>query len=389
MQVFKLCLKIIKKNIPVMSIYIIVFLCVSLAMTKAISKEAPQNKGFTRSKSNVAFISEEETPLIEGFRQELSKAANFVDLPDETEALQDALFFRNVSYILRVPEGFTGSFMQGRNDIKLEKTSVPDSYSNAYIDIAIDQYFNIARLYIINAAHISQETLVENIRADLAIETALEQKSFSGKSTNNIYANYFFNYLPYSLLSILIMGMSSLMLVFHDKDLKRRNNCSPLSSYSFNLQFILATLLFTAATWLIMVFFCLLFNLQNAFNLNTFYFIINSFVFALCGASISFLIGNLIRNINAVSSVSNVLTLGLCFISGVFVPMELLGAQVLKIASFTPTYWYVQANNRIAALNSFDFTSVKPVLTNMLIVFTFTLAFFALSLVIGKRRSLE
>ena len=38
--------------------------------------------------------------------RELSRVANFVELPDETEALQDALYFRTVTYILRVPEGF-------------------------------------------------------------------------------------------------------------------------------------------------------------------------------------------------------------------------------------------------------------------------------------------
>jgi len=388
MQVFKLCLKIIKKNLPSMSIYLIIFLGVALIMSNALASEPPQNNDFTRAKIKVAFISEEETPLVNGFRQELSKVADFVDLPDEIEALQDALFFRNVTYILRIPQGFTAGFMAGR-DSKLEKTVVPDSYSNIYVDLAIDQFFNTARLYLANTENISQEELVQNVRADLAVETALEQKSFSTKATNNIYANFFFNYLPYSLLSVLIMGISSLRMVFHDKDLKKRNNCSPLSIFSFNLQFILANLLFTVVSWLIMVVCCILFNLSNGFNLNTVYFIINSFVFALCGASISILIGNVIRNVNAIAAVCNVVTLGLCFISGIFVPMEFLSSQVLKIASFTPTYWFVQANNQIAALNSFDFAALQPVLTNMLIVFAFAVAFFAIALTIGKRRSLE
>ena len=30
-----------------------------------------------------------------------------VELPDDTETLQDAIYYRNVSYILIVPDGFS------------------------------------------------------------------------------------------------------------------------------------------------------------------------------------------------------------------------------------------------------------------------------------------
>jgi ABC-2 type transport system permease protein len=135
-----------------------------------------------------------------------------------------------------------------------------------------------------------------------------------------------------------------------------------------------------------MVIMCLIFNYKNSFNLNTVYFILNSFGFAICGASISFLIGNLVKSQSAISAVSNVITLGSSFISGVFVPQELLGSSVLKIASFTPTYWFVRANDSIAALTQFDFTHVKNILSYILIELGFGLAFFAIALVIGKKR---
>ena len=55
--------------------------------------------------------------------------------------------FPEVSYILRVPEGFSERFMNGEQ-VQLEKTIVPDSFSNAYLDLKIDQYLNSARLYV-------------------------------------------------------------------------------------------------------------------------------------------------------------------------------------------------------------------------------------------------
>lgn len=385
MQVFKLCMKIIKKNMAIMLMYVGIFLTVSLIISFSASSEQQNENDFTPVKSNISFISEESSPLIDGLKQELGKVANFVELPDETEALQDALYFRSVSYILRVPKGFTESFMNGEN-VQLEKTIVPNSTSNIYVDLSVDKYLNTARLYVQHTKDITQESLVRYLQSDLAAGTSVEWQANGGNLDNYIYENYYFNYLAYSLLAVLILGMTTLMLVVNDEDLKKRNACSPLSAKSVNMQFMLATLLFTLVSWLVMVIFCFIFSSNNSFNTNSVYFIINTFIFAICGSSISFLIGNLVKGRGAISAVSHVVTLGPCFISGVFVPQELLGEAVLKIASFTPTYWFIRANNQIATLTKFDFLSVRPILTCILIQAGFALAFFVVALVVRKAK---
>ena len=385
MQVFKLCMKIIKKHLPVLSIYVFVFVMVSLIMSANMASEQQKITSFNQRKTNVAFISEEDTPIIDGFKAELGTVANFVEISDTPDALQDALFFRSVSYILRIPEGFTTGFMNGE-DVKIQKTVVPDSYSNIYIDLSIDKFFNTARLYVQNIKGISQEELVSNLKNDLAETSRVEVKTNGEKKENNNNLNYFFNYFSYSLLSVIIMGMTTLMLVFNKRDLKMRNGCSPISTTSMNLQFVMANLVFTFAAWLIMILLCMIVNFKSFFSPNTAYLVLNSFVFAFCCASISYLIGNLLKNEEAVSAVCNVIALGFSFISGAFVPQDLLGEQVLKIASFTPSYWFVKANNTIVRLSQFDFTHLKPVLSDMLIIVCFSVAFFAVALVIGKKQ---
>lgn len=384
MPVYKLCMKITKKNIPNLLIYIIVFLVVSSIMAASAQKSLKEQEAFSRMKSNIAFINEEESPLIEGLKDELGKAANFVELPDETEALQDALFFRRIVYILRIPKGFTQRFING-DYMPLEKTIVPDTYSSAYIDLAINKYLNTARLYIQHMDGITQEELVSHLKENLSKETNVEIPSSELKADLN-YSNFFFNYLAYSLLSILIMGMSALMISYNDRDLKRRVGCSPLSDTAANLQFILANLTFAMVSWLIMVIFCLIIDAKNILTLNTFYFVVSSFVFAFCGSGMGFLIGSVAKGTETISAITNVVVLGSCFLSGVFVPAEFLGSTALKIASFMPSYWYVKANNQIAQLTHFNFEYIKPVLSDMAIVFCFGIAFFALSLVVRKNR---
>ncbi len=385
MPVFKLCMKIIKKNLPSMMIYVVVFLGISIIFAATASKS--QATSFASQKASVAFISEENSTLIDGFKQELSKNAVYVNIPDETEKLQDALYFRNVTCIIRIPKGFTQAFMRGE-DVQIQKTVVPNSVSNAYIDISINQYLNDARLYVRNIKGMTQEELVEHLKTDLTVNTPVDLKN-AQVSTNTDFTMNYFNYLAYALFSVLMLGISAIMLVFNNKDLSRRNFCSPVSAGRMNLQFILANFAFTISCWVIMVGVGTLMGIRNGLSRNFAYFLLNSIVFTLCVSSISFLIGNLLKNRNAISAVCNVVTLGPCFISGVFVPQEFLSDNVLKIASFTPTYWYVKANIQIASLTNLSISNFRQIAYCLLIEFGFALAFFAVSLAVGKKKRMS
>ena len=224
MPVYNLCIKIIKKNIPTLLIYIIVFLGVSILESSTAANQQKAGNEFISNKSNIAFISEENSPLIEGLKDELSKVANFIVIPDQKDALQDALFFRRIVYILRVPEGFTQKFMTGE-EIYLEKTMLPDSASNAYIDLSVDKYLNTAKIYMEHMDNITQEGLVAYLSANLSEEAAVTV--LPAQTNTDLYnIAYSYNYMAYSLSSVLILGMSAIMLAFNNRDLKNRMACS-------------------------------------------------------------------------------------------------------------------------------------------------------------------
>lgn len=385
MPVFKLCMKIFLKNWISISIYIVIFLAIAITISMNSMSEQKKSSSFSQEKAKIALISEEKTPLTEGFRQELEKSSDFVKLPDRTEALQDALFFRNVTYILRIPKGFTEDVLNG-GSMQMEKTVVPNSTENAYVDINVNQYWNLARIYAKYEPGASQQQLVKQLKTNLSGSTPVTIRAHERAKTSNSFSMYYFNFLAYTLSAVLIMGISTVMIVFSKRDLSRRNFCSPLRTSSINTQLILANLSFAAASWLVLVVFCFLLDARSFGTQNMIYFLANSAIFTACIASLSYLIGNLMKNLNAMSAVCNVLTLGPCFISGVFVPQEFLNDTVLKIASFTPTYWYVQANTKIATLTHFEWSDLGSVYYSMTVVLGFAAAFFALSLVIGKRK---
>ena len=87
-----------------------------------------------------------EGALAQGIAEYLSQTHRVVDYPDDPEKLQDALFYRNVEYIVIIPEGFSERFMSESRSV-IQKVVVPGSTSSHYVDMSIDRFLNTARLH--------------------------------------------------------------------------------------------------------------------------------------------------------------------------------------------------------------------------------------------------
>ena len=70
------------------------------------------------------------------------------------------------------------------------------------------------------------------------------------------------------------------------------------------------------------------------------YYVLNTLVMMAVALSLSYLIGLFVKNSNMLSGIANILSLGMCFLCGVFVPMNVMDRNVLKVSQFLPVYWY-------------------------------------------------
>lgn len=383
MQVFKMSMKVLKRNYPSILIYLGIFLGLSLLFASQGSQQEEEYTSFETVKTPVAVFAEEDTPLVRGFIENLRETAEIKELKDEEATISDALYFRVVTYVIRIPEGFTETFM-GQEEVMMEIETIPGSAGNTYTDLAVNSFFQTAALYLAADETLTEEALVEETVSALSERTPVEVKSQNQQKEDG-YAKFYFNYMSYSLVSILVLGTSLIMLVWKDKDLYERTEVSPLKRESISLQKYLALGVFTLLTWVVLNGAYFVVNTQSTLDLRTLLHMGNSVVFAFTAMGMSFLIGTLLKSRNAISAVSNVVSLGPSFISGVFVPQELLGSGVLSMARVTPTYWYVTANNRIASIGTLQEAKTQSVFTFMLIVFGFGLLFFILSSLAGRR----
>lgn len=384
MLVFKTYFKILRKYLVGMSIYLFIFLFFAILMTFQGASSKITN--FTETKNNIAFINyDKDSKLASGLHDYLAKNSTIVSVADNPAALQDALFFGRVDYIIKVPKGFSENFLSGDKSMKLQKTTVAASSGAVYMDFLVNRYLNTASLYKKSLPDITESRLVENLQNDLSLKSDVVLKTSKQAPINNKIP-YFFRYLAYSVMAIMVLGVTSIMLIYNEGDVRRRNLCSPLKTFNMNMQLFLGNMTFAVMVWFVMIALSVVITRGGVFNSAGALMMLNTMVFTLVSLGISFFIGVFIKSRNAQQAIANVLSLGMCFISGVFVPQELLGQTVLSIAKFTPAYWYVKAVNALGDMSVFSAQNLKPVFFDMLIQLGFAAAIVAVTLVVIKQK---
>ncbi|BCN30287.1 ABC transporter permease [Anaeromicropila herbilytica] len=381
MQVFKLYFKLLRKNSTSILVYIAIFL--GILVLNVTNYKQKENNMFSETKVDVALINQDNnTEFVKGFKSYLKKSCNFVDIGKSKEDLQDALFFRKIEYIITIPKGFTNNFLSGK-EVNIVKQSVPDSTKAAFIDIKINNFITAAKSYKSGFNTMSEKEIVSNVMKDLSSDVKVNM--LTKNSESNQWKETFFSFFAYGIMSTLVMGVSLVMLSLRELDIKRRNLVAPISNSSFQMQNILGNLIFTigSATILIVVGLSIINNLT--FDKNTLLYILNAFIFSVCALSIAYLISLVAKTQSAINGAANVIGLGLSFVSGVFVDIDLLGNTAKSIGRFTPTYWYVMATKAISKLTDFSFDNLSVIFKYMLIQIGFGVALFTISLVVSKK----
>jgi ABC-2 type transport system permease protein len=181
----------------------------------------------------------------------------------------------------------------------------------------------------------------------------------------------------------MIIGMT--MSSFRERNIKWRNMSSPLPLRRINFELTLGNLVVSIMIWLIYVIISLILYYKVIFSINGLLLIVNSFVFMICALSLGFLIGNVVKNQQANSSISNVVSLGSSFLCGAFVPQSMLGESVLKFSRIFPSYWFIKNNDYIVSINKYSTSNLITIFTNMLIVLVFALLFYIITQVVTKK----
>ena len=378
MTVFKTFLKVLNKAKAPIIMYT-VFLIFFSAFNMQTADTATN---FTATKPDVLIINnDEEKGLTKNLVNYIKRNSNIIDIKNNENAIRDALFYRDLNYIIYIPKDFRKDFLAKKNpEIKIKKTT---DYNASLAEMQLSRYLKVANTYLKFTN--SEEDLIRNINQTLKKQAKVEIVSKLDTSALS-KATFYYNFLNYCLLAGFIYVICLILSSFKEKNIHKRTIISSMNYKEYNRKLLLSNALFGFVLWLFYIILSFIILGSIMFTPHGLVYILNSFIFSICALSIAFLIGNAMNNKNAINGIVNVVALGSCFLCGAFVPMELLPDSVLKIAHILPSYWYIKTNELLKTIDKFNLETMSPILINMLIIIAFTIVFVVITNIISLKK---
>lgn len=384
MTVFKGFLLLVKRNLSMFFLYLAIFVTICI-MVQLMTKGEGMNQ-FQEESLKIAVIDRDGGELSESLKDYLGEKHQLVDMEDDKKVIQENLFYRNVYYVVTIPEDFEQKYL--KEGERLKTTKVPGTFSAYYIDQQIDTFLNDVRI-LKSAGFSTEEAAKEAIRIG-KMNTEVTMIDKNGHGGQMAPHAYMFQFLPYLFLGVLCYIIGFVMIAYRKKDVRRRILCSSISLRKQNAGLVAGYIVIGVGFWLI----CMLMPVTlygKAFlqDSNLPYYLLNSFAMVLVALAISFIVGVTVENENIVNAATNVISLGMCFVCGVFVPMSVLSEGVRKAAHFLPVYWYETVNEIIGNNAQFTAAQSMAVWKGIGLQMLFAVVFLSVGLAVSKYKTQE
>ena len=370
-------MKILKKNIGLISIYLIIFFSTAMILQASAKKEHLED--FEKTRINLAIADQDDSTLSHALTEYLKTIHNVYRISAEPTVMQEELFYRNAEYIVQIPKDFYKTCIVDENPLSV--TKVPGSYSSFYVDQQINAWLNSIRTYTAagfsqkEAAAAALEQSVSEVTMYHDEETAVETPGYT----------YYFRSIPFLFLAVLCYSMGYILLAFRKEDIQKRMLASAISTRRQNLEGLLAMFTISLLLWLIAVVGAgVMYGKELLTSKVLGYYLLNTFLMLTIALSLAYLIGLFMKNINMLNGFSNIISLGICFLSGVFVPMNIMDKKVLMVAQFLPVYWYENVNETLSRYHVVSGKVAVDIWKSMGIEVMFTFALLALILAVSK-----
>lgn len=384
MPVFKCFFYIIYRNKLNLSIYFFIFLGIMIAsMTSAKEENVFE---FSTEKIKIGVVDRDNTEASKALSDYLKRECEVVPTKDKKEDIQDQMFFRELEYVAYIPDGFQESMQEGKTP-EIENIKIPDSYTGSFIDMKINSYVNLLNVYLKNGSDLGTSIY----RADTVSDEETKVSLLDG-STASMKPKYYyyFTYYSYIVTILIIFGVASAFMQFNKKVIRRRMAVSSQPISSANVQLIGASLVLSIALWIVLFVFGLIICGNSADMIEKLpYLLVTSFAYTMVSASLGFLASHIVKGSSGLNGVGNVFSLGFAFLGGVFVPLEMMGEGILKVAQFTPSYWYVNTLECITVEDMAEAATRSSYWNGVLLQFVFALCFFCVALLLRKVRTKE
>ena len=378
MTVFKAFLKILKKNKGTIIFYTLLLVGISYFNFSTIES----SRNFEQVKPKVHIRDNDNSILSKDFVSYISDNSEIVELDNYNEALDDAIFYRDISYYISIPENYFDDLVNGKEP-SIEVKKVND-YNATFAERFVSRYIRLVDFYK-NQVN-SQEELVKLVRSNLANTVDIKMTT-KLDTVGLLKMAAYFDFANYAIIASLVFIISMILNSFKDTRIHRRITVSSMDYKKHNRYLLYSNLLLSFVLFIVYILGAFIVLGDTVFTYHGLVCVINMAIFIICSTTLALLIGSLITNRNAIGGLINVIALGTSFLCGSFVMQQYLPSSVLTIAHIFPSFYYIEANDLMQKIEVFNLDSLSPIIINNLIVLGFTVVFIILTNYVSKKKA--
>lgn len=362
---------------------IILFTVMLIAFGGINTTTSKNSLDFTNNKPDIVIINNDQNKgLTKNLIAYLKENTNVKDIKDEEE-IDDALFYRQVNYIIYIPKNYRNDILSGINPKIDIKTT--DDYDSSLAEMILKRYLKTQEVYSKTTSN--EQELIEKINTNLKTKSEVSITSTVNTDKTSKVSGYY-NFASYSIMYTIIFIICMVLASFNEKTIKKRTIISSMNYKTHNKLILKASFLYSIIVWLLFMILGIILFPDTVISLRGLIYTINAFIFTFASLTLALLISSLSSNKNAITGITNVVCLGSAFLCGAFIPSTWLPETVIKVSRVFPTYWYVNSNDLLSSIEKINLNSLEPIIINMLVVLLFSLIFIVLTNIISKKKQI-
>lgn len=245
MTVFKTFWKILNNN----KIIIIIYTAMLLIFGVSNMQTSEKSMSFIASKPDILIINQdEEKGITKDLIKYITANSNIIDIDNTEEKINDALFYRDVNYVIYIPKNYNSDFMNGKNP-KLEIKSTGD-YQASFEEMILYRYIKVANIYQKNIKN--EDELIDKINETLSKEAKVNITS--KLDTDSLSkATFYYNFASYSILACLLLIISLILSSFNKERIRKRIIVSNTNYKKHNRILLISNCCYSLILWLFYV----------------------------------------------------------------------------------------------------------------------------------------
>ena len=374
MTTFNTFWKIVKKYKGTIILYTVIL----IAFGGINLKNNDISQTFDQEIPDIAIVNKDENKsLTNNLINYLDKNTKIRNIKEKD--LEDALFYRDISYIIYIPENYTNDLLNNKNPEINIKTN--NNYDATLSELILTRYLKTQNIMLKQST--DENEIINNINEVLETQVNINLTSKQNISNIEKTATYF-NFASYSITAVVIFITCLVLSSFHQKEVNKRIIISSTNYKKNNKWVLISSTLFASIVCIFYIILGLILLKEPLLNIKGIIYIINTALFTFTTLTLALLISNLIYNKNAITALVNIIALSQACLCGAFIPAKYMPDKVLQVAQILPARWYIKSNDILKNVENITINNTNQIITNMIVMILFAIIFIILTNIVSK-----